>query len=91
MVVVDCDGEESLLSDDADDGLVLPHVVLHFLLDEGVVLEQVLQVFLAESEILLQLAVLLEEIAVYVLDFVALGQRQVEFLLPFAHYLLGFS
>jgi hypothetical protein len=74
LVVFDCDGEESLFADDADDGFVLAHVVLHFLLDESVVFEQVLQVLLAESEIFLQLAVLLEEITVYVLDFVALGE-----------------
>lgn len=71
--VVVVDGDESLPADDVDDGLVLPHEVLHFLLDEGVVLEQVLQMFLAEGEVLLEAGVLVDEVGVDAADFVAFG------------------
>ena len=90
MVVLD-DRKESLFADDADDGFVFTHVVLHFLLDVGVVFEQILQVLLAVSQIFLEFAVLLEEVTVDMLDFVAFVEGQVELFLSFSNYFFSFS
>jgi hypothetical protein len=43
--------DKAFPANDADDGLVLPHIILHLLLHVSVVLEQVLQVFLAVGEV----------------------------------------
>jgi hypothetical protein len=70
--VVVGDGDQSFPADDADDGIVFPHVVLHLLLHEGVVLDQIVQMFLAEEQILLQLAIGHREVLVYSVDLAAL-------------------
>ena len=63
--------DHSLPTDNVDDGLVLPHIVLHLLLDVSVVLQQVAQMLLAAGQISLQLAVLGREVLVDSSDLLA--------------------
>ena len=78
--VVHCNWDYSFSSDDVYDCFILPHEILHLLLDVRIMLQQILKMLPAVCEILLQSSILTGVILIHAIDFIDLYLHLTEIL-----------